>query len=259
MRVGILAGGQGTRFKEETYLRPKPLIEIGGRPILWHIMKHYAHYGFNEFVIALGYKGDFIKQYFMEYHRLQSDLHIDLGLGTVEMLSQPKVDWTVDLIDTGEKTNTGGRIKRIIPYMGNTTFMLTWGDGVSDIDLRDLLAFHRRHGKLATVTSVPAPARFGYMHFDGDMVTQFREKPEMGEGWINAAFFVLEPEVYDYIDGDDTAWELEPMQRLAADNQLVAYRHTSFWKCMDTQRDKEQLEALWNGADAPWRLWEETV
>jgi len=256
MKVGILAGGQGTRFAEETYLRPKPMIEIGGRPILWHIMKHYAHYGHKDFVIALGYKGEYIKKFFLEYRDLTSNLSINLGNGDIKASGGENLDWTVELVDTGVSTNTGGRIKRIIPYMGNETFMMTWGDGVSDIDLTDLLAYHRHHGKLVTVTSVPAPTRFGYMHFDGDMVTAFQEKPQGMDGWINAAFFVMEPGVYDYIDNDDTAWELQPMQRLAADGQLMAYRHNSFWKCMDTQRDKQQLQAMWESESVPWRVWE---
>lgn len=256
MRVAILAGGVGTRLAEETDIKPKPMVEIGGRPILWHIMMHYAHYGFKHFVIALGYKGEVIKKYMVDYCSLNSNLTVNLKTGDVKMNGGYNPDWTVDLIDTGIPTNTGGRIKRLQPYLGNETFMLTWGDGVSDVNLHDLLAFHRRHGKLATLTAVRPPARFGHLEFDGDLVVRFTEKPQTAEGWINGAFFVLEPGVFDYIDGDMTQWEREPLERLSADGQLVAYRHTSFWQCMDTLRDKRRLEDLWQSGQAPWKVWE---
>ena len=257
MKVGILAGGVGTRLVEETEVKPKPMVEIGGRPILWHIMRHYAHYGFKDFVLALGYKGEVIKKYMVDYSSLNSNLTVKLDTGRVDIHGGYRPDWTVDLVDTGMATLTGGRIKRLQPYLGNETFMLTWGDGVSDVNLRDLLEFHKRHGKLATLTAVRPPARFGHLVFKGDQVAQFSEKPQTMEGWINGAFFVLEPGVFDYIDGDDTQWEKEPMERLAADGQLMAYRHTSFWQCMDTLRDKKLLEELWHTGKAPWKIWED--
>lgn len=255
MKVGILAGGKGSRLAEETHIRPKPMVEIGGQPILWHIMRHYAHYGFKDFAIALGYKGEYIKKYMVDYCSLNSNLTVNLRTGDVQMNGGYKPDWNVDLIDTGMDTMTGGRIKRLIPYMGNETFMLTWGDGVSDINLHKLLEFHRSHGKLATVTVVRPPARYGHMIFDGDRVVEFTEKPQTGEGWINGAFFVLEPEVFDYIEGDDTQWEHEPLENLAKDGQLMAYRHDSFWQCMDTLREKHILEQYWRSGNAPWKVW----
>lgn len=256
MKVAILAGGFGSRLAEETEVKPKPMVEIGGRPILWHIMMHYSSFNFNDFVIALGYKGEVIKKYIVDYCSLQSDLTVHLKNGEVVMHEGPRQDWTVNLVDTGYRTQTGGRIKRLKPIIGNETFMLTWGDGVSDVNLNDLLAFHRAHGKLATVTAVRPPARYGYMQFDGDNVTQFTEKPQIGEGWINGAYFVLEPEIFDYIEGDETVWEKEPLECLAREGQLMAYRHTSFWQCMDTLREKHILENLWASGNAPWKLWE---
>jgi glucose-1-phosphate cytidylyltransferase len=257
VKVAILAGGVGSRISEETEIKPKPMVEIGGRPILWHIMKHYAHYGHCDFVIALGYKGEVIKRYMLDYASLHSDLRVALRTGDVIHQngngSQPD-DWTVDLIDTGPETATGGRIKRLAPFVGDSTFMLTWGDGVSDVDLDALLSFHRSHGKLATLTAVRPPARFGHLELDEDVVTEFSEKPQIGEGWINGAFFVLEPGVFDYIDEDSTPWEREPLERLAREGQLRAYRHPSFWQCMDTLRDKKLLEELWQDG-APWRTW----
>jgi glucose-1-phosphate cytidylyltransferase len=257
MKVGILAGGVGTRLVEETEIKPKPMVEIGGQPILWHIMRHYAHYGLKDFVIALGYKGEVIKKYMVDYASLNSNLTVKLQTGDVAIHGGYRPDWTVELIDTGNATLTGGRIKRLAPYVDNETFMLTWGDGVSDVDLKKLLEFHKSHGKIATLTAVRPPARFGHLVFDGENVTQFSEKPQTMEGWINGAFFVLEPGVFDYIDGDDTQWEREPMERLAADGQLMAYRHTSFWQCMDTLRDKRLLEELWQRGNAPWKIWKE--
>lgn len=257
MKVAILAGGAGTRLAEETEIKPKPMVEIGGRPILWHIMRHYAHYGFKDFIIALGYKGEVIKRYMLDYCSLHSNLTVNLRTGEVRREGNFTPDWTVELIDTGIRTQTGGRIKRLQPYLGNETFLLTWGDGVSDVDLHRLLAFHRSHGKLATLTAVRPPARYGHLKFDGDRVAEFTEKPQIGEGWINGAFFVLEPGIFDYINGDDTVWEREPLERLAADGQLMAYKHESFWQCMDTLREKYILQQLWDSGRAPWKIWED--
>lgn len=256
MKVAILAGGVGTRLVEETEVKPKPMVEVGGRPILWHIMQHYAHYGHNEFVVALGYKGEYIKKYFADYASLNGNLVIEMRSGKVTRHRGGELDWTLELIDTGMATLTGGRIKRLAPYLGGETFMLTWGDGVSNVNLRELLEFHRSHGKLATVTAVRPPARFGHMVFDGDNVLEFSEKPQTAEGWINGAFFVLEPGVMDYIESDSTQWERGPLEALARDGQLMAYRHDSFWQCMDTLRDKILLQQLWDTGDPPWKLWD---
>jgi glucose-1-phosphate cytidylyltransferase len=255
MKVAILAGGVGSRLSEETTVKPKPLVEIGGSPILWHIMMHYAYYGFNDFVIALGYKGEVIKKYMIDYCKVNSNLTVDFKNGDIKIHDGYKPEWKVDLIDTGKETLTGGRIKRLAPYLGNETFMLTWGDGVSDVNLHKLLEFHRSHGKLATLTAVRPTARFGHLDLDGDRIMEFSEKPQTKEGWINGAFFVLEPGVFDYVEGDETQWEHEPMQRLAKDGQLMAYKHTSFWQCMDTLRDKKLLESLWQSEKAPWKIW----
>ena len=257
MKVGILAGGKGTRLAEETSVRPKPMVEIGGRPILWHIMSIYSSYGYNDFAVALGYKGDYIKKYFADYCALSGSLTVSVG-GNAPIIRHDvdHAPWNVDLIETGDETLTGGRIKRLKPYLGEGTFMLTWGDGVSDIDLDDLLAFHRSHGKLATITAVRPPARYGHMKFDGDKVLSFEEKPQTAEGWINGAFFVLEPEVHDYIEGDDVMFEHAPLMNLARDGQLMAYRHEGFWAAMDTLRDKHNLETLWNSGERPWAHWE---
>lgn len=256
MKVAILAGGYGSRLAEETEVKPKPMIEIGGRPILWHIMKHYSHFGHNDFVIALGYKGELIKKYVVDYSTLNSNLTVHLRTGEVTVNGGKKPDWRIDLVDTGISTNTGGRIKRLASYL-DSTFMLTWGDGVSDVNLDKLLAFHKSHGKLATLTAVRPPARYGHMVFEEDRIVNFVEKPQIGEGWINGAFFVLEPEVFEYIDGDDTQWEKEPLENLARDGQLMAYKHTSFWQCMDTLREKYILEKLWQSNNVPWKLWED--
>lgn len=256
MKVGILAGGLGSRLSEETQLKPKPMVEIGGRPIMWHIMKHYAHYGFNEFAIALGYKGEVIKQYFVDYCLNESNVTVDLSNGNVEMHPGESLDWKVDLIETGASTQTGGRIKRLIPYMNNETFMLTWGDGVSTIDLNELLAFHKAHGRLATLTAVLPATRFGHLKFEGDLIRSFSEKPKSAEGFINGAFFVLEPGVAEYINGDSSSFEEEALPRLAEDDQLMAYRHDGYWQCMDTVRDKRILESLWASDDPPWKVWE---
>ena len=256
MKVAILAGGLGSRLAEETEIKPKPMVEVGGKPILWHIMMHYAHYNIQDFVIALGYKGEVIKKYIMDYCALNRDLKVNLGTGHVEKKGGHTSNWEVELIDTGQETQTGGRIKRLAPTLGNQTFMLTWGDGVSDINLDELLAFHRAHGKLATLTAVRPTARFGHLDLVGNTVVEFSEKPQTAEGWINGAFFVLEPEVFEYIDGDETHWEREPLQRLARDGQLMAYRHESFWQCMDTVREKKYLDSLWQSGSAPWKIWD---
>lgn len=256
MKVAILAGGVGSRLSEETYIKPKPMVEIGGRPIIWHIMRYYAHYGFNDFVVALGYKGEFIKKYMVDYCSLNSNLSVHLKTGKVDIAEGFRPDWRVDLIDTGISTLTGGRIKRLAPFLGNETFMLTWGDGVSNVDLDKLLAFHKSHGKLATLTAVRPPARFGHLELNGDKVIDFNEKPQTLEGRINGAFFVLEPGVFDYIEGDTTQWEREPLEALSRDGQLMAYKHDSFWQCMDTMRDKVLLEKLWQEGNAPWKIWE---
>ncbi|MCJ7700382.1 MAG: glucose-1-phosphate cytidylyltransferase [Anaerolineales bacterium] len=256
MKVGILAGGKGSRLAEETVVKPKPLVEVGSHPIIWHIMKTYAHYGFKDFVIALGYKGEILKKYMVDYLSLDGNITVDFRTGKVRNQNQNTIDWTVDLVDTGMNTMTGGRIKRLAPFMNNETFMLTWGDGVSDINIKDLLAFHNSHGKLATLTAVRPPARYGHIIFDGDRVQEFNEKPQIGEGWINGAFFVLEPQVFDYIKGDDTQFEHEPLESLAREGQLMAYRHESFWQCMDTLREKHILETLWASGKAPWKSWE---
>jgi glucose-1-phosphate cytidylyltransferase len=256
MKVVILAGGLGTRLTEETETRPKPMVEIGGRPILWHIMKLYAHFGFREFVVALGYKGDVIKRYFLDYAKLQSNFTVNLATGDVMRRGGPPEDWTVHLVDTGIATNTGGRLKRLAPILGRETFMATYGDGVSSVDINALVQFHQRNGKLATTTAVRPPARFGGLIFDGNRIVEFTEKPQIGEGWINGGFFVLEPDVLEYIADDQTSWEREPMERLASEGQLMAYRHEDFWQCMDTLRDLRLLESLWTSGKAPWKAWE---
>ncbi|MEX1027485.1 MAG: glucose-1-phosphate cytidylyltransferase [Candidatus Paceibacterota bacterium] len=254
MKTIILCGGKGTRLAEETAIRPKPMIEIGGRPILWHIMKHYAHHQFKEFVIALGYKGEEIKRYFLDYARLNCNFTIQLPSGDIMRKNVCQDDWTIHMTDTGQETMTGGRIKRAAPALSNETFMMTYGDGVANVNLTALVDFHRKHGKLATLTAVHPPSRFGEVVFDGDQVVAFSEKPQTGEGWINGGYFVLEPGVIDYIEGDDTLWEHEPLHRLVSDGQLMVYRHDGFWQCMDTLRDRRLLERLWATGDIPWRV-----
>ena len=246
----------GSRLAEETEVKPKPMVEIGGRPILWHIMKHYAHYGFKEFFIALGYKSEMIKRYFLDYYSLSGSMTINLVNGEVQTREKECEDWVVHLVDTGLHTLTGGRVKRLQPWLGEETFMVTYGDGVSDIDLRDLLRFHRSHGRLATVTAVRPPARFGGLIFDGDLVADFTEKPQIGEGWINGGFLVFEPQVFDYLSEEDSSLEANALEQLAADKQLAAYRHDRFWQCMDTMRDKLLLESLWQSGKIPWKFWE---
>jgi glucose-1-phosphate cytidylyltransferase len=254
MKVVLLAGGIGSRLAEETETKPKPMVEIGARPILWHIMKHFAHYDLKEFVVALGYKGEQIKKYFADYASLAGNVTVNLATGRTHTDSSPDEDWLIDLVETGASTNTGGRVRRCGRYLTDT-FMLTYGDGVSDIDLHALLAFHREHGRLCTITAVRPPARFGHLEFEGDQIVSFSEKPQLGEGWINGGFMVCEPEVLDYIDGDDVNLAHAPLENLAKDGQLMAYRHHGFWQCMDTLRDKELLEGLWSSGDAPWRTW----
>ena len=255
MKVGILAGGLGTRLQEETTVRPKPMVEIGGRPMLWHIMHLYAHHGLNEFVLALGYKAEMIREYFVRYHQVSRDLTVHLADGKTTTHGDQREDWTLHLIDTGLETLTGGRIKRLKDWIGNETFCLTYGDGVSDVDITKLIAFHKAHGKLATVTAVRPAARFGGLELQGDKVSAFAEKEQTSEGWINGGFFVLEPQVFDYIDGDDTIWERDPLERLAASDQLRAFRHEGFWWPMDTLRDVKLLEAHWESGKAPWKTW----
>jgi glucose-1-phosphate cytidylyltransferase len=256
--VAILAGGLGTRLSEETAQKPKPLVEVGGRPVIWHVMKHYDAYGMNEFAIALGYKKEAIIRYFIDLHALDRNLTVRTRDGSVSFHdNRSDLDWTIHLVDTGSDTSTGGRIKRLRPFLGTGTFMLTWCDGLSDVNLAELLAFHRSHGKLATMTVVRAPSRFGFVEMSGDRgVRRFTEKPEHGDGWINGAFFVLDPAIFDYIAGDQTMWEREPLERLAADGQLVGFQHRSFWQCMDTLREKTLLDDLWHRGTAPWKTWE---
>ena len=257
MKVVILAGGRGIRITEETSTKPKPMVLIGGHPILWYIMKLYAHYGFAEFVIALGYKGDVIKDYLLRYHTSNNDLEVDLDSGNVHFHKQHRCDWKIRMIDTGMQTLTGGRIKRLESLLRTDgTFMLTYGDGLSDINIRRLLDFHRKHGKLATITAVRPPARFGTMAFEGDLVVEFKEKPQTGRGWINGGFFVFEAGVFDYLKDDTTILERDPLERLAVDGQLVAYKHDGFWQCMDTMRDKIHLEELYKTGNVPWIVWE---
>ena len=254
MKTVILCGGLGTRLSEETQLKPKPMVEIGERPILWHIMKIYERHGFNDFVLALGYKGEVIKDYFLHYHARLSDLTVDLRTGTVDYSNPTAEDWRVTLVDTGANTMTGGRLLRLANLLRpHGTFMVTYGDGVSDIDVTQLLAFHRSHGRLATLTAVRPPVRFGDVRMEGERVTSFVEKPQAGEGWINGGFFIFEPAILDYIDGDATMLEREPLERLARDGQLMAYHHAHYWQCMDTIRDKQALEALWSSGQAPWK------
>ena len=252
MKVIILAGGLGTRLAEETSARPKPMVEIGGKPMLWHIMNLYASHGFNDFLVACGHKGEMIKEYFHNYRFHNSDLFLNLKDGTCKVANSSVPPWQVGLVDTGLSTLTGGRLRRLKSLLNAETFMVTYGDGLADVDLKALVQFHRRHGKLATATAVSPIARFGGLALDGDRVAAFAEKPQTGEGWINGGFFVFEPRVLDYIAGDQTALEGEPLERLAADGELMAYRHNGFWHPMDTLRDKQLLESLWAGGKAPW-------
>jgi glucose-1-phosphate cytidylyltransferase len=255
MKVVILAGGYGTRLAEETEVRPKPMVEIGGKPILWHIMKHYASHGIEEFYVALGYKGDVIKRYFLEYHAVSGSMSVDVATGRVVGFEKDCERWTVNLIETGVDTYTGGRLHRLERWLRGGTFMLTYGDGVSNVDLRALLAFHRAHGRVATVTAVRPPARFGGLVFEGDSVVRFTEKPQAGEGWINGGFLVFEPRIFEFLRGDGTSLEVEVLERLAAEGELRAFRHDGFWQCMDTVRDRNLLESLWRSGNPPWKVW----
>jgi glucose-1-phosphate cytidylyltransferase len=255
MKAVILAGGLGSRMGEESIARPKPLIEIGGRPILWHIMKVYSAHGINEFVICLGYKGYMIKEYFANYFLHMSDVTFDIAANTMSVHHHFAEPWKVTLVDTGDSTQTGGRLLRVAPYLDGSAFCFTYGDGVGDIDIAKLVAHHRAHGKLATLTATQPPGRFGALALDGDRVTSFQEKPQGDGAWINGGFFVLEPSVLRYLVDDRTIWEHEPLDRLAAEGELFAYRHEGFWHPMDTLRDKKLLEDLWSGDKAPWKLW----
>ena len=257
MKVVILAGGFGTRISEESHLKPKPMIEIGEKPILWHIMKHYSQYGYNEFVICLGYKQYVVKEFFADYFLHTSDVTFDLANNSMKVHNNYAEPWKVTLIDTGLHTMTGGRVKRIREYVGDEPFMLTYGDGVSDIDLKALEEFHRAHGKIATISAVNVGQRFGVLDMDGTgQINSFREKNDNDGGVINGGFMIMNPEVFDYIEGDTTVLEREPLENLAKNGELMAFHHTGFWKCMDTQRDKETLEKLWKSGNAPWRKWE---
>ncbi|AXH11855.1 glucose-1-phosphate cytidylyltransferase [Halarcobacter bivalviorum] len=257
MKVLLLAGGLGTRLAEETDLRPKPMVEVGGKPILWHIMKIYSKYGFNEFVILLGYKGYYIKEYFANYFLHQSDVTLDISTGKMEVLNNSSEPWKITLLDTGVDSMTGGRVKRAQDFVGDEPFMLTYGDGVSDINIEELVEFHKSHGKAMTMTSAQPDARFGALEISSDnQVIEFKEKPKGEGGWINAGFFVCEPKVFDYItQGDSTIFEQEPLMNLAKDGEIYTYKHDGFWKPMDTLRDKQQLEKLWETKKAPWKVW----
>ncbi len=258
MKAIILAGGSGSRLSEETTFRPKPAVEIGGKPILWHIMNIFSTHGIDEFIIALGYKGEVIKQYFLSFYALNNDISVDLASGETVIHNggqQPK--WKVHLVETGLHTQTGGRLGRLRGWLGkDENFMFTYGDGVADLNIKELIRFHHAHGRLATVTTVRSPARFGRIGFDGDQVVEFYEKPEHSEGWINGGYFVLNAKAIDYVDGDDCVWERDAVVKLARDGQLMGYRHKGFWSCMDTLKEKNMLEELWNSGHAPWKIWE---
>ena len=252
MKVIILAGGFGTRLSEYTEVIPKPMVTVGGRPILWHIMNGYAHYGYKKFLLALGYKSEIIKDYFLSYQLMSSDFSVNMGTGKVEFLNSVTTDWTITLVDTGLDTQTGGRIKRLKSYIGNEPFLLTYGDGLGDIDIKKLVSFHKEHKKLVTITAVHPGARFGQLHLQGSEVLTFKEKPQTTEGWVNGGFMVIEPEFIDFIDDDATYLEREPLEKAAAMGELVAYQHRGFWHCMDTKRDKESLEEYWRSGNPPW-------
>ncbi|MGL5151882.1 MAG: glucose-1-phosphate cytidylyltransferase [Clostridium sp.] len=255
MKAVILAGGHGTRLSEETNLRPKPSVEIGGKPILWHIMKLYDYHGITDFVICLGYKGYVIKEYFYNYFLYNNDVTIDLEKGSIEIHDKDELKWKITFAETGLNTMTGGRIKRVKDYIGDETFCLTYGDGVSNVDIKELIKFHKSKNVLATLTAVNPRGRFGVLDIDGDIITNFKEKPKVEEGWINGGFFVLEPEIFNYIDGDSTIWENEPLEKLCSMNQLAAYKHLGFWYPMDTLKDKNILQELWESGKAEWKVW----
>ena len=255
MKAVILAGGLGTRISEETHLKPKPMIEIGGRPILWHVLKIYSHYGVNDFIICLGYKGYTIKEYFANYYMHMSDVTFDMRDGARTIHSNAAEPWRVTLVDTGENTMTGGRVKRVKDYVGDETFCLTYGDGVADVDVSELISFHRSQKRMATVTAVQPPGRFGRLAIDGERVTDFLEKPSGDGDWVNGGFFVLEPGIFDFIKDDGTIWEREPLERITELGELSAFKHRGFWQPMDTLRDKTQLEELWETGRAPWKVW----
>jgi len=255
MKVVLLAGGLGTRISEESHLKPKPMIEIGGKPILWHIMKIYSYYGLNDFIICTGYKGYIIKEYFANYFLHQSDVTFDMQNNKMEIHNNSCEPWKVTIVDTGETTQTGGRIKRIQKYVNNKTFCLTYGDGVNNVNIADLITFHKTQKSFATLTSVQPPGRYGALEMLGNRIERFQEKPKGDGSWINGGFFVLEPEIFKYIDADSTLWEQEPLEKLALDKQLIAYKHNGFWQPMDTLRDKIKLEELWNSGEAPWKIW----
>lgn len=257
MKVVLLAGGFGTRISEESRFKPKPMIEIGGMPILWHIMKEYAHFGFNEFIICAGYKQHVIKEYFADYFLHTSDVTFDFTNGNEVIVHRRHAEpWKVTVVDTGLNTMTGGRIKRIAPYVNNETFMLTYGDGVSDVPMDKLLAFHKSHGKICTMTAVKPEGRFGILDLEGNTIASFREKSQKDVGYINGGYMVLEPAIFDYIDGDDTTFERKPLETIAEEGQLMAFKHNGFWQCMDTMRDREKLEHLWASGEAPWKVWD---
>lgn len=255
MKTVILAGGLGTRISEETLLKPKPMIEIGGKPILWHIMKIYSHYGINDFIICLGYKGYVIKEYFINYFYHMSDVTIDIKNNNTKIHQSKSEPWKITLVDTGEHSMTGGRLKRIAPYLDNEDFCFTYGDGVSNVNIKNLIDFHKSHKRLATLTAIKPPARFGALELKNNQVQGFREKPYGGAGWANGGFFVLSPQVIEYIKDDTTIWEREPLESLTRDDQLLAYQHDDFWHAMDTLRDKNFLENLWENKSAPWKIW----
>lgn len=255
MKTVILAGGLGSRLSEETQIIPKPMIEIGGRPIMWHIMKIFSHYGLREFFVALGYKGEVIKRYFHDYYSLNGDISINLSNGKIDVQNRECEDWELHLVETGQNSMTGGRVKRLEEYLRDGPFMVTYGDGVSNVNIAELIDFHKSHGKLATVTAVHPPARYGELLINEDSTANFSEKPQTHEGWINGGFIIFEPQVLSYLSGDESVLEIDALERLANEGQLVAYKHNDFWQCMDTLRDKRQLEAVWENGNPPWKVW----
>lgn len=254
MKVIVLAGGFGTRLSEYTETIPKPMVTVGGRPILWHIMNTYASFNHKDFYLALGYKAEVIKEYFLHYRSLNADFTVDLGNGNVDSLQADKIDWNVTLVHTGLESMTGGRVKRMQPFIGDETFLLTYGDGVADIDVGALIDFHRSHGKMVTVSAVHPGARFGELDMEGDRVSSFKEKPQITQGWVNGGYFVIEPEFFNLIDGDATILEREPLEKAAEMGELMAYRHDRFWQCMDTKRDRDSLEEMWQSGHPPWKI-----